>query len=456
MNYTMKNISTLKKEIFSAALFPLYLVNFIGVLGFSMVIPFLYILVQRLGGSPVIYGLISASYPLFQLVGAPLLGRWSDRIGRKKVLIVSQAGTFIAWAALLSALYLPHTFKYAYDSPAFGLFVLTLPLVVIFFSRAFDGLTGGNVAVANAFLADLTPAAGRSKNYGRLSISSNLGFVIGPALAGLLGGTVYREALPIFAALVISAIAILVIAYFLPEKPPKKPAAVEQFPVKVHGKKMFSIFRIEGVLGLFIMYFFIFFAFNTYYTAFPVHVVEEFRWDISAIGYFFSVLSLLMILVQGPLLQSLSGKTAETTLVLLGSFLLIFNFGLLVLNAEWGVYSSMFLFALGNGLMWPSFLSLLSQKGTEKNQGQIQGTAGAFGSLASIAGLIVGGAVYAQLGANIFSLSVLSILIVTLYFLASGRQKKTSTGGESQPKYCSLLPCSIFLHNNKTGKQKNR
>ena len=83
-----------------------------------------------------------------------------------------------------------------------GTFVITLPIVVLFFARSLDGITGGNVSVANAYLADVSSEKNRSKNFGKMAISSNLGFIVGPAIAGVLGGTIYKEMLPVLAACV--------------------------------------------------------------------------------------------------------------------------------------------------------------------------------------------------------------------------------------------------------------
>ena len=123
-------------------------------------------------------------YPAFQLFGAPILGRWSDVYGRKKILLLSNAGTLVGWIIFLIALFLPVMHIVSIDSSIFGAFVITLPLIVLFFARALDGITGGNISVANAYLADVSPDKDRSKNYGKLSISANLGFIVGPALAG--------------------------------------------------------------------------------------------------------------------------------------------------------------------------------------------------------------------------------------------------------------------------------
>ena len=112
--------------------------------------------------------------------------------------------------------YLSQTFL-AINSAVIGTFAITLPLVVLFFARSLDGITGGNISVANAYLADVSSDENRSKNFGKMAISSNLGFIVGPALAGILGGTIYKEILPVLAAMVVSLIALVVIGFTLKE-----------------------------------------------------------------------------------------------------------------------------------------------------------------------------------------------------------------------------------------------
>jgi MFS family permease len=156
-------------------------------------------------------------YPAFQLIGAPILGRWSDMYGRKRILLLSQVGTLISWIIFLGALFLPVFTLFEVDSEVLGAFAFTLPLAVLFFARAFDGLTGGNVSVANAYLADITEEKDRNRNFGKMSISSNLGFIVGSALAGILSVTEYGEAAPVLAAIVISLIGTVIIALYIPE-----------------------------------------------------------------------------------------------------------------------------------------------------------------------------------------------------------------------------------------------
>ena len=118
---------------------PLLAVNFVGTLGFSIVTPFLVVLVTQWGGNAVIYGLIAATYSVFQLVGAPVLGRMSDRVGRRRILLLSQAGTLLSWAVFLVAFTLPGGVLAQVNSRWLGEFAVTLPLVVLFIARAADG-----------------------------------------------------------------------------------------------------------------------------------------------------------------------------------------------------------------------------------------------------------------------------------------------------------------------------
>jgi DHA1 family tetracycline resistance protein-like MFS transporter len=173
------------------SIFPLFLITFIGTLGFSIVLPFLVFLVIDLGGNAIVYGILNATYPVFQLIGAPILGRWSDIYGRKKILLLSHGGILAGWIIFLIAIFLPVNNLFSIDSAIIGTFVITLPLAALFLARAIDGLTGGNVSVANAYVADISSDENRSKNFGKMAISSNLGFIVGPALAGILGATVY-------------------------------------------------------------------------------------------------------------------------------------------------------------------------------------------------------------------------------------------------------------------------
>jgi len=410
-------------------LFPIFLVNFIGTLGFSIVLPFLVFLVMKFGGNSIVYGLLAATYPAFQLIGAPILGRWSDIYGRKKILLLSNAGTAIGWILFLFALILPFGESFNINSIYLGTIVIVVPLLLIFLARAIDGLTGGNISVANAYLSDISSDENRSKNFGKMAISSNLGFILGPAIAGILGGTIYGTILPVLAALLLSLITLVVIAFLLKESRsisnpilvPEEGTIRKVFaqeckdcyePVSPVKPKMRDVFKLKHIPFLLVLYFLIFLGFNVYYASFPTHAANELKWSITQLGIFYAVLSGIMVFIQGPVLRKALKKFSEEKLVIIGSIILGTNFVLFVSNNIISVFVAVILFALGNGLMWPSFMSILSKRAGTVLQGAVQGVAGSVGGLASIIGLIAGGLLYNQIGAATFLISAVVIFSV--------------------------------------------
>lgn len=418
--------------------FPILLVNFIATLGFSIVLPFLVFLVTRFGGNAIVYGVLGAVYPAFQLIGAPILGKWSDVYGRKKILMLSSIGTLAGWMIFFAAFFLPDTILIDTDIFFIGQIIITLPVLFLFLARAADGLTGGNISVANAYLADITDEKDRNKNFGKISISSNLGFIVGPALSGLLGSTVYGEMIPVIAAFIISLTAIFIIYFLLPESNPqmfneapentgvnKLLGCENKESFEINGKTKQNVkITFRGILNLksipyyLLMNFMIFLGFNFFYTAFPVHVVRKLGWTISEMGIYFSVLSLIMVIVQGPLLTFASRRFTENVLISFGSIILGSSFLLLLSGNLFILYQAAVLFSLGNGIMWPSFLSLLSKAAGKRYQGSVQGFASSAGSLASIIGLIAGGILYSSMGESTF---IIPAVIIFFVFLLSFR-----------------------------------
>jgi DHA1 family tetracycline resistance protein-like MFS transporter len=411
-------------------LFPILLVNFIGSLGFSIVLPFLVVIVLKFGGNEVVYGFLGATYSFFQLIGAPVLGNWSDRVGRRKILLLSEAGTFIAWIIFLIGLLLPNHKTGIHLGGTTG-FIFSIPLVLVFFARALDGITGGNISVANAYLADVSAKKDRKQNFGKMSASANLGFILGPLLAGLLGVTSWGSILPVAAAVLISLTGLIVIYFKIREshiitdnstvRPNKNSFTDQQDKIilKPHSNGfagLLSVLKLPSVCYFMVLYFLIFLGFNFFYVSFPVYVAGQLHWSVLQLGIFFSFLSGALVLVQGPVLSFCAKHFSGAVLVITGSALLSICFILLRFNNIVVIYTGALFFALGNGLMWPSFNALLSNTGNENTQGKIQGFASSSGSLASIIGLICGAFLYHTLGAGLFLLTAVFMLIIA--FLA--------------------------------------
>ena len=409
----------------NSSLFPILLVNFIGTLGYSIVLPFLIVIVLGFGGNELIYGALGATYSFFQLIGAPILGKWSDSIGRRKVLLLSQAGTFIAWVIFFIAIIVGRDDQLG----TMKIVLLTLPLGLLFIARALDGITGGNVSVANAYLADITPEPERKKNFGKMAASANLGFIAGPTLAGLLGASQFGEIMPVAAAMLISFIAIIVIAFRLQES---NPCVISKTLDQTQNRKIFGqehkechkmvgeksitfrdLTKRKDVWPLIVLYFLIFLAFNFYYVSYPVYASTDLGWTVFELGIYFSLMGGLMVLFQGPVLSALSKKYSDFDLVKAGSVILTLAFILFIFKSYWAIGFGVVLLSLGNGIMWPSFLSILSAR-AGKDQGAIQGYASSAGSLASIIGLLAGGLLFSALHNLTFVLSSLVMLVIAI------------------------------------------
>lgn len=434
-------------NLIPARIFPILLVNFIGILGYSIVIPILIFIVSDFGGNGFIYGILGAMYPFFQFIGAPILGRLSDRIGRKKVLVISQLGTFVAWLLFLLAFMLPETTLWSQESDITGSYVMTLPLIVIFLARIFDGFTGGNVSVANAYLSDISTDEDRNLNFGKMGASTSLGFVLGPAVAGILASTILGEVLPLVLAALISLIAIFVINTRLQES---NPCAVDTGKLRFNSFRRF--FQVEhkncygqeqeggpkvnswkGVLGisgvplLFAVYFLTFLAFSLFYAGLPIYASTTLLWSATDLGIFLAYSSLVMILAQGPILGRLSKVASNEALILIGALFLAAGFYVLSSPSLVLIYVANTIFSLGNGLMWPSFLALLSKMGTKQNQGAIQGYGNSMGSIASMLGLIVGGMLFETISTTVFVIASFVFVLIALLMAGSFLAKKNVT-----------------------------
>lgn len=422
-------------KLISPKIFPILLVNFIGILGYSIVVPILIFIVTDMGGNGFVYGILGAMYPFFQFIGAPILGRLSDKIGRKKVLVISQAGTFVAWTLFLLAFILPKTELWFQNSELTGSYTMTLPLLIIFLARIFDGFTGGNISVANAYLSDISTDEDRNSNFGKMGASTSLGFVLGPAFAGVLASTMLGEVLPLILAAIISLIAIFVINIKLEES---VPCVVNTGKIRLRSLRRFfqvehkncfeegelqtgasnttlkKVLQQQGIPLLFTVYFLTFLGFSLFYAGLPIYANTLLDWSSTELGVFLAYSSLIMIVVQGPVLSRLEGKVSNERLILIGSVILASSFLLLSFNSILIIYVANTLLSIGNGLMWPSFMALLSRTGSPSMQGAIQGYGNSMGSIASMFGLILGGILFESLSTTVFVIGGVIFLLITL------------------------------------------
>jgi len=172
-----------------------------------------------------------------------------------------------------------------------------------------------------------------------------------------------------------------------------------------HKLSVAEIAALPSMKLLLSLYFLVFFAFNLFYVAFPVYASTGIGWSLLEIGVYFAAMGLMMAVVQGPVLALLSARWSERERVVGGSTMLALSFPFFASSSTAMIYLGTALLAVGNGVMWPSLLAILSGTADRSVQGAVQGFAASAGAVASIAGLLLGGALYQWLGSGVFLIS---------------------------------------------------
>lgn len=278
----------------------IFVIVFVDLLGFSLILPLLPYFAQTFGADAFVTGLLVASYAVAQLIGAPLLGRLSDRMGRRPVLLISIAGTFIGFLLLGFA----------------G------ALWVLFVSRLVDGLTGGNLSVAQAYITDVTDDKNRAKSLGMIGAAFGLGFIIGPAVGGAL--SVYGYAVPAFAAAALSAINLIAVFFWLPEsltEERRAAMAAQKRPAFTFAALWRALNR-PRVGPLLHTRFFFGLAFATFQTIFALYAKDRFGLTAQTTGYVLAYVGVLSVLVQGFAIGKLAVRFTETQLIFVCTILM--------------------------------------------------------------------------------------------------------------------------------------
>jgi len=350
------------------ALVPVFVTVLLDLIGFGMIIPQLPFYGQAFHATPAQVGWLFASYSLAQLVFAPPLGRLSDRLGRRPVLLATIAGSVAA--SLLFAF-----------APSF-LWLLA--------SRALAGLAAGNYGIAQAYVADVTPPSQRSKAMGMVvGAAFGLGFILGPALGAVLAAFFRPVVLPLTAA-ALSAVNLVTAFLWLHES---LPAAARG---SVHGawfepRMLADTWRNAPVRGLMLLAFLVTFCFSMMETTLALYCQARFGFDMKKTGWLFVYVGVLLVLVQGALVGRLVKRFGERRLIL--DSILVMAAGLAVLplaGTPWLLLPALTLLAFGSGLHNPSSLGLLSLLTSSDEQGGVSGIYRSYGALARTLGPLAG------------------------------------------------------------------
>jgi MFS family permease len=339
----------------ASALAILFVIVFVDLLGFGMVIPVMSLYAERLGASPGSTGWLLTGYSAMQFVFTPIWGRLSDRYGRRPLLLGSIAMTSVGFLGYALA-------------PSFEWLLA---------SRLFAGMATANIAIAQAYIADVTPPEGRARGMGLIGAAFGLGFVLGPAIGGFLPG-----ALPGFAAAGLAAVNLMAAYFLLPE-----PAARGEAPGRVGFRALVEALRRPGVRRLIGVFFLSVMAFSILEATLSLLAEHRYALTRSQVNYLFAFIGLLVVIVQGGLIGPLTRRFGEKPLLVVGLVLQAVGFAVLPWSPGlWGLGAACIPLSVGNGLVNPSLSSLLSRKVRAEDQG---GTLG-MGQSAAALGRIVG------------------------------------------------------------------
>ena len=346
-------------------LLPIFLIVLVDILGLTIMLPLLPFYAQRLGASDFQVGLLISSYAFCQLISGPILGQWSDHIGRKPLLILSQIGTFIGFLIL------------AYAGS----------LWLVFLSRVIDGLTAGNLSLAQAYIADVTTPEDRARSFGVIGIAFGIGFMVGPGITGLLSQ--YGYTYPILAAAFLSATSVVCTATLLPKVVPHTSDG-ESGPggrrLGVLDWKGYAQYFARPGLGRLLCQFFCFaFSFAFFMSGFALYGQARYHFEAKQVSYVFLYVGLLGVILQGGLIGRLVKWLGERTLVWTGFASAAVGYSLLAWTRSVGqLLGASTITSYGTGVLRPAVTSLITQQAGKREQGVVLGLTQSLTSVSQI------------------------------------------------------------------------
>jgi DHA1 family tetracycline resistance protein-like MFS transporter len=377
----------------------IFLTIFVNLVGFGIIIPLLPFYAETFGASPLVIGLLFAMFSLCQLIASPILGDLSDRYGRRPVLVFSLAGTVVSFVML----------------------ALAQSIAMLFLARIVDGLSGGNISTARAYVADITEPQDRARAYGILGAAFGLGFIFGPALSGLLARVSYTA--PIWAAAALTLLATLMAWLWLPETVHRVHAGtgnpLRYLPELIRRPVVRRILAIDFVYW---------FALAIFQTTFGLFVAARFGFDAVATGYFFAAFGLLGVVVQGGFIRPIVRRVGDKTTFLAGLVFGAIGLAAAAVTHSVPVFALTLLpLALGMGFGMPTISSLVSRSAGAHEQGRVQGAANAIESLSRTLGPVWGAAVLQRYGDSSPYLSAAVFFLVTLAMTVGYRVSEVAT-----------------------------
>jgi DHA1 family tetracycline resistance protein-like MFS transporter len=363
----------------------IFLTIFVNLVGFGIIIPLLPFYAETFGATPLTIGMLFAVFSVCQLAAAPALGDLSDRYGRRPILIFSLAGTVVSFVMLAVA----HS------------------VAMLFAARIVDGLSGGNISTARAYVADITEPKDRARAYGIIGAAFGLGFILGPALSGILAPISYTA--PIWAAAGLTLVATAMAWLWLPETVHRTQAGTgnpfRYLPALLRRAPVRQILAVDFLYWL---------AFATFQTTFSLFVARRFGFGVSRTGYFFAAFGVLGAVIQGGFIRPVVKRLGDKRTFLIGVALAAFGLVMAASAHSVALFTAALVpLAFGIGFGHPTMSSLVSLVGRGDEQGRMQGAASAVESLGRTVGPIWGNASLQRYGESTPYISAAAFLLLT-------------------------------------------
>lgn len=386
----------------------IFTVVLLDIMGLGLLLPIQAYIVRQYSQEALMVAMIPVIYAAAQFFAAPLLGKLSDRFGRRPVIL------------------------YSITASAIGYFLFGIggALWVLFLSRLIDGFGAGSASTAGAYIADVSPPQDRAKNYGFIGMAFGLGFILGPVLGGLLSQISLNA--PVYAAGTLSLVAALVGYFILPESLPKEKR--ETKPLRLADlnpfASIFEMLRRPSVGGLLFTQCLFFFVFNGNNNMLPVFMIEKFTARPWQVAMLFATGGIVMAIMQGglvgPLVKRFSEKPLTINSLVLQAAAAI---GVVTVPSLWMLFPVSMLNSIGTGLVWPMLGAMLANSVSAEEQGRLSGVSTAISSLMSIFGPMWAGAAYDRIapvapfwvGALIFVLAALILSRIKVQAHASNQ-----------------------------------
>lgn len=373
-------------------LLTLFLIVFVDLLGFGIVLPLLPYIAEKYSATPFTIGILGATYSLFQLLAGPLLGRLSDRYGRKKLLAISQIGSAVGYLILGLANNLP----------------------LLFLARIIDGITGGNISIAQAYIADITTKENRAKGMGIIGAAFGLGFIFGPAIGGFLAK--YNYSYPGYFAMVVSLITVFLTVFTLPETVSSEERKNEP-KAQITFQEFWKVASASNIQYLIIVFFLFNSAFSMMQGTFALWTQRRFNFGPEQNGYVFAFIGVIAVIAQLKLLPMLVKRFKERALLNYSTFFFCLGFGLIpFVPNPWYLLITQAFIVFGNSMANPSIQALASESVPKEEYGETLGFLQSAGSLGRIVGPVLGGWLFGVMGINSpFFFASFVILIIFFY-----------------------------------------